>query len=712
MALLNEEINYKVERTKNGTPIAYIDPKTSENVYNFKDVIKKYGGKWDSFAKRWYWWLSTDKAKTQQILNNQVNPAIDELTKIETPIGDRRNSNDIKAQVAKMVEALDVILTTPIVKTQDSNTLSDKDIKNKVASFKEKLVSITSSEEFKMLLGPIIKFKQALGHSYSFGNTILIWLQDPKATMVKSRSRWAKVNRRVKEGAPAIMLYSPVGLEPYTPEQKKEITANHLKKWGAKSIKDLTPGQKEILSVKLSGGNPKGFKLTPSFYDHRFTELIEGKEDLAPKANTDEIEWFDDKTPSSEKTVALYDAAIASIQEVGLSVGFVDDLGGARGVSTNGRIEVLKNTSKNIGDFNTLVHEFSHELLHQKYLKARNETEYGSFFVGTDKGRAMVEQQAELSAWIICQYFGYEMPTSINYMGCWGMDEKSAARVFDTVANTSSYIIELVVKNMNKTNLQEGVETGSIISGEDIANMVGLGNLYRKSKQMEMQNTIGINESDIEEMVTETVKRILKERTKSEKGLSDDEVTRKRTQKFANSVDPEYGDSIYDDEQQKHFDSMNARRKMHHKMTQKHGSDIEEMVTEAIKEYIEPRVVNIDNEKLKNYVDNNKGEQFQEWYDTQPKTNDELNNYTHFAVNKKTNLIVNGWDYSDYDNSELRAFANDYFWDDMRDYEFNPKDYRILSRKGCLKLGINPDDIDNCWSNRGEIPCAQERMNK
>ena len=48
----------------------------------------------------------------------------------------------------------------------------------------------------------------------------------------------------------------------------------------------------------------------------------------------------------------------------------------------------------------------------------------------------------------------------------------------------------------------------------------------------------------------------------------------------------------------------------------------------------------------------------------------------------------------------------------MRDYEFNPKDYRILSRKGCLKLGINPDDIDNCWSNRGEIPCAQERMSK
>lgn len=666
MALLNEEINYKVERTKNGTPIAYIDPKTSENVYNFKDVIKKYGGKWDSFAKRWFWWLSTDKAKTQQILNNQVNPAIDELTKIETPIGDRRDSNDVKAQVAKMVEVLDTILATPVAKTEEGNVMDANSVKHKVDSFKEKLVNITSSEEFKMLLGPVIKFKQAQGHQYSFHNIILIYLQDPKATMVKSKTRWKKMNRVVKDGAPIIWINTPVNMIQYTPEQKEKITKDFLMELGVETIDDLTPGQKEKLSVKLSGYKPRDYELKPA-YDHRFTEPITGKEDLAPNANIDNIEWFDDKSPSSEKTVSLYDAAIASIQESGIEVRFVNDLGGARGVSTSGKIEVLKDTPKNIGDFNTLVHEFSHELLHQSFLKVRNNTKYGSFFVGTQQGRAMVEQQAELSAWIICQYFGYEMPTSINYMGCWGMDEKSAARVFDTVANTSSHIIELINKNMNKTNLQEGIESGSIISGEDIANMVGLGNLYRKSKQMEKQNTIGINGSDIEEMVTEAVKRILKERTKSEKGLSDDEVTRKRTINFADSVEPEYGDSIYNDKQQNHFDSMNSRRKMHHKMTQKHRS---------------------------------LNESFDE------------SNYTHFAVNKKTNLIVNGWDYSDYDNSELRAYANDYFWDDMRDYEFNPKEYRILSRKGCLKLGINPDDIDNCWSNRGEIPCAQERMNK
>lgn len=29
-------------------------------------------------------------------------------------------------------------------------------------------------------------------------------------------------------------------------------------------------------------------------------------------------------------------------------------------------------------------------------------------------------------------------------------------------------------------------------------------------------------------------------------------------------------------------------------------------------------------------------------------------NYTHLAVNKFTNLIVNGWDYSDVEPSELK----------------------------------------------------------
>lgn len=89
------------------------------------------------------------------------------------------------------------------------------------------------------------------------------------------------------------------------------------------------------------------------------------------------------------------------------------------------------------------------------------------------------------------------------------------------------------------------------------------------------------------------------------------------------------------------------------------------------------------------------------------KENESLN-YTHFAVNKNTNLIVNGWDYSDYDNEELRQYKRDYFFIDLIDNDFNPKEYKILTKRGCLKQGINPDDELNFWSNNGQISLKDE----
>jgi hypothetical protein len=308
----------------------------------------------------------------------------------------------------------------------------------------------------------------------------------------------------VKEGSPVIYLWTPYGMEPLSKEEKEEKTLRFLALNNVRKVEELTPGQKEELDVILSGTKPKGFDLKPNYYDHRFTEPINGKEDLAPKVNMDDIEWFDNKTEATEKTIALYDAAIESIKSVGINVNYVEDLGGARGVSKSGTIDVLKSNTKNIGDFSTLVHEFSHELLHQKYLKNKDSGNFGEFFVGTQQGRAQVEQQAELSAWIICQYFGYEMPTSVNYMGCWGMDEKSASKVFDTVAGTSTRIIDMIATNMKNT-LQEGFETnGSIITGEKLADMLGLGKLYRKSKEM-LQSINPLNQSMERPMVAENV---------------------------------------------------------------------------------------------------------------------------------------------------------------------------------------------------------------
>lgn len=74
---------------------------------------------------------------------------------------------------------------------------------------------------------------------------------------------------------------------------------------------------------------------------------------------------------------------------------------------------------------------------------------------------------------------------------------------------------------------------------------------------------------------------------------------------------------------------------------------------------------------------------------------------THFAILKPINKIIFSWDYSGYDNSELREFKKDYFMDDIVDNGFNPKDVKILTKNACLKQGINPED-ESCWDNAYE----------
>lgn len=216
------------------------------------------------------------------------------------------------------------------------------------------------------------------------------------------------------------------------------------------------------------------------------------KEDLVGDPNA-KLPWFDDSGEETPETVKFVDSLIEIINEVGIKVNYVDDLNGARGVSMSGTIEVLKNEPKNSGMFNTLTHEFAHELLHQRYLHNNNE-DLKHYFIGTKQGRAVVEQQAELSAWIVLRNFGFDMETNINYIGMWGMDEKNAAKVFDTVASVSEEIIRRLGQKMS-TNITESLIrlVENRIDGYGLAKMLGFEDLYIRSKKLEKQYTVTEN---------------------------------------------------------------------------------------------------------------------------------------------------------------------------------------------------------------------------
>jgi hypothetical protein len=70
--------------------------------------------------------------------------------------------------------------------------------------------------------------------------------------------------------------------------------------------------------------------------------------------------------------------------------------------------------------------------------------------------------------------------------------------------------------------------------------------------------------------------------------------------------------------------------------------------------------------------------------------------YAYFAVNKKTNKIIDGWEIVD-DVESLKYYAKM----DLEDNDLNPKDYNLLSAKTLKARGIDPYSWDS-WAKTGE----------
>ncbi len=70
--------------------------------------------------------------------------------------------------------------------------------------------------------------------------------------------------------------------------------------------------------------------------------------------------------------------------------------------------------------------------------------------------------------------------------------------------------------------------------------------------------------------------------------------------------------------------------------------------------------------------------------------------YSHFALRKSDNKIMNGWDYRGIDADELVSDKYHYFNMDLKDNDIPVKDVKIVSKKFLVKNGIDPLD-SNSW---------------
>ena len=124
---------------------------------------------------------------------------------------------------------------------------------------------------------------------------------------------------------------------------------------------------------------------------------------------------------------------------------------------------------------------------------------------------------------------------------------------------------------------------------------------------MAKKQVIKLTESDLHKIIEESVNKILSERTKSEQGLTDDEVSNRRDIKFANEFEPEYGDSIYGDEQERHRNMIHNARIMNHYQTQNHKTKMQEgkgWVKESVNKVLNEGQYSTSLIDMGNYVEN------------------------------------------------------------------------------------------------------------
>lgn len=503
--VINEAFKVSRSKTAKGQPIAFVDPNIPENAKTFehKDILKKYGAKWSkspqfkyTFPSHstgfWFWYLGDTEDKWRNVFDRMIKPALQKIHELEG-VGEDESKESLIADLDGLVEKIKT--SDPVF---DGEVVLSKDDKEKILSkledFKKTLTNIHNDEEFKETMKKLVAWKSAQGHEFSLINTILAVVQNPNAKIVKSKTNWSRYNRTINKGAKPIFLWKPASnyVKPYNKEEKSRIISSFLKSVGKARVSDLSVGEKERLAVKTSGKFMGGrFELYDA-YDIADTTLIEGQEDLIAPAlkNIDDIEWFEGDEMSDDVR-PIYNALLKFTEEKGISVELVpaEQLKGAKGMSSNGKIQIIQNEGNDVGLTKTLAHEISHEILHQTYLKNKD-PEMKKYFVGTSEGRGMVEQQAELTAWMVLAAFGFDLQTtSLNYVAMWGGRPDSMVKVFDYVAKTANYIISYIAKNGGQISEETvNVPTGvKHYTGADVAQMLGVTDDYQQELRKERE---------------------------------------------------------------------------------------------------------------------------------------------------------------------------------------------------------------------------------
>ena len=346
-------------------------------------------------------------------------------------------------------------LKSVIMNAQDKVNIDTNSIIANAEEFKKKLAQGVGSRETMEALAELTRFRTEMskhrGHQLSFLNTILIFFQKQNATDVRSKGEWQEMGYTPKPNATPIILARPASFKKLFGAQYDEVVRRFLEKEGVAAISELTPSQKRRLDRATKYPDSQGgFK---EYLAYDISDLIKGEGAEEFPENT--FKWYDADSDETAKEKVLINACIEFGKSIGVkSYEFIDKdkLGGSRGyASSAGDVRIIDD-KRNHGLLSTVIHETAHQIMHWEVVHTSN-PHLKKFYRGGSalRGTDIIEQEAELCAWIVLSGFGYEnQQEHFNYLANWGMNVNNCSDVFDSIMKVADFMYEGIMNNLNR----------------------------------------------------------------------------------------------------------------------------------------------------------------------------------------------------------------------------------------------------------------------
>lgn len=319
-------------------------------------------------------------------------------------------------------------------KTQGKYPSQFEKVKEITDKLEAGIKELMESSKFKEYLKCLSKF-----HNYSLGNTILIAMQKPDATLVAGYTAWKnQFGRQVQKGEQGIRILAPT---PYKKKMKVDIV-------------DPSTGQARI--------NPDGTKQTeqkeimvPAFKVVSVFDVSQTDGRPLPSIGVNEL------TGDVRQYEMFFEALKRSCP---VHIGFEQIDSGAKGYyhTVEHRIALQKGMSQ-VQTIKTLIHEMTHQKLHSMDPKELPPEE-------PRLTRNAKEVEAESVAYTVAQHFGIETSDySFAYIAGWsaGKDTPELKASLDRIRKAADEMItgideQLQVLRKEKVELME-------MTAEDIA---------------------------------------------------------------------------------------------------------------------------------------------------------------------------------------------------------------------------------------------------